>query len=83
MAKKNYSLPLRLRKLFLLLGQTTPLISASSSSPSTGENPSYRECQPHIDATIRNLAAKAIVAGETPSEDIKPEDYGRRTSRSF
>lgn len=53
----------------------TPL-NITSAAPSPGENPSYRECQPHIDATIRNLAAKAIVAGETPSEDINPDDYG-------
>lgn len=43
--------------------------------PVCGDNPSYTECRPHIDATIRDLAAKAIVAGETPSEALEHQDY--------
>ena len=32
----------------------------------TGFDPSYTECKPHIDATIRELAAQALRSGESP-----------------
>ena len=42
----------------------------------TGDPPTYTDCRPHIDATIRDLAAKAVQAGEEPS-DPDSLDYGK------
>ena len=48
------------------------------SRPIAGVEPTYKDCRPHIDATIRDLASKALNAGEEPSDEPPSHVYGTR-----
>ncbi|XP_018026667.2 uncharacterized protein LOC108682068 [Hyalella azteca] len=57
----------------------TLLLLLMATSSSCANDPSYTDCQPHIDATIRDLASKALKDGKLPLRP-EPDDTAAPTS---
>jgi len=50
--------------------------SLTPPQPTLGVDPSYKDCRPHIDATLRDLASKALSAREQQSVDLNNDEGG-------